>query len=84
MVAEAGVAKSTLYRDFLRLLAVFDALDTWFHRHDFEGCVFINSLLESHGQSSPVRSASIAGMTRVRAGLVLERAGIAASRDTRP
>ena len=29
-----------------RLLAIFDALDTWFHRHDFEGCLFINSLLE--------------------------------------
>ena len=56
------------------------AKDTWFHRHDFEGCLFINSLLETHAQSSPVRSATTAGMTRVR-GVVLELAHEAGADD---
>ena len=29
-----------------RLLAVFDVFGEWFHRRDFEGCFFINALLE--------------------------------------
>jgi AcrR family transcriptional regulator len=29
-----------------QLLAIFDAFDEWFHRDDFEGCSFINVLLE--------------------------------------
>ena len=30
-----------------RLLAIFDVFDGWFHGPDFEGCSFINVLLES-------------------------------------
>src|SRR4051794_31831389 len=30
-----------------RLLAIFDVFDTWFRRPDFEGCAFINVMLES-------------------------------------
>jgi AcrR family transcriptional regulator len=29
-----------------QLLAIFDVFDEWFHREDFEGCSFINVLLE--------------------------------------
>jgi AcrR family transcriptional regulator len=29
-----------------RLLAIFDVFDEWFHRRTFEGCFFINALLE--------------------------------------
>ena len=29
-----------------RLLAIFDVFDEWFHAADFEGCSFINILLE--------------------------------------
>jgi hypothetical protein len=29
-----------------RLLAIFDVFDEWFQRADFEGCSFINVLLE--------------------------------------
>src|SRR5216683_3287452 len=29
-----------------RLLAIFDVFDEWFHQTDFEGCAFINVLLE--------------------------------------
>src|SRR6185437_1217897 len=30
-----------------QLLAIFDLFDEWFHRTDFEGCSFINVLLET-------------------------------------
>ena len=30
-----------------RLLAVFDVFDEWFRRPDFEGCSFINVMLET-------------------------------------
>lgn len=39
-----------------RLLAVFDVFDEWFHREDFEGCSFINTLVETSGSpADPVR-----------------------------
>jgi AcrR family transcriptional regulator len=40
-----------------RLPALFDALDTWFHRPDYEGCSFINTLLET-GRSDPLHEAA--------------------------
>ena len=93
IVAEARVAKMTLYnhfpakadlalafldlredrwtRDWLegeierlaaspreRLLVPFDAFDEWFHRDDFEGCSFVNTLLETHG-SDPLHQAAV-------------------------
>jgi AcrR family transcriptional regulator len=101
IVAEAGVAKMTLYRHFHskdelvvaalelreqiwtqqwlrreielreatpdgRLLAIFDLFDEWFRREDFEGCFFINSLLESHDRTSRVARASIQKLENVR------------------
>jgi AcrR family transcriptional regulator len=29
-----------------RMLAIFDVFDEWFHRRSFEGCLFVNALLE--------------------------------------
>ena len=81
IIAESGVAKMTLYRNFAskdelilaflqrreerwtrgwlqseaeaaptrpreRLLAIFDVFGEWFAREDFEGCSFINVMLE--------------------------------------
>jgi AcrR family transcriptional regulator len=92
IVAEASVAKMTLYRHFAsktqlalaflelreqrwtrdwlqsevhrlastprdRILAVFDVLDGWFHRADYEGCSFINTLLEMP-ESDPLHRAA--------------------------
>jgi AcrR family transcriptional regulator len=100
IVAEAGVAKTTLYRHFRskeelavavllrheqlwtqgwlepeatrlarspggRVLAIFDALEEWFGQADYQGCLFINTLLETHDQSSPVRRAAIAAIEHV-------------------
>ena len=38
-----------------RLLAIFDVFGEWFARDDFEGCSFINVMLELDDPGSPVR-----------------------------
>ena len=113
VLAEAEVAKSTLYRHFAskddlvlaflqrreqrwtrdfveaearsrgstpreRLLAIFDVFDEWFHRDDFEGCSFINVLLETTGRDDPVRLASAAHLEYIRSVVrtLAEEAGI--------
>ena len=48
-----------------RLLAIFDALDEWFRREDFEACAFINSLLEM-GAAHPAGRASIRHLQNIR------------------
>jgi AcrR family transcriptional regulator len=50
-----------------RLLAVFDVFDAWFRREDFEGCSFINVLLETSDEDSPVRQASAEHLATIRA-----------------
>jgi AcrR family transcriptional regulator len=100
IVAEAGVAKMTLYRHFRskdelaiaalehrekvwtigwlfteterlggtpeeRLLAIFDALDEWVRRDDYEGCLFINTMLETRDPTSPVRARAALGVENV-------------------
>jgi AcrR family transcriptional regulator len=102
IVAEADVAKTTLYRHFPskedltvsvlqhheevwtrgwleqeigrrgttaggRLLGIFDAFDEWFHRDDYEGCLFARVLLETSDPESPVRAAATTGLENVRA-----------------
>ncbi len=50
-----------------RLLAVFDVFDKWFRRSDFEGCSFINVLLETDQRDHPVRLATVAHLAAIRA-----------------
>jgi AcrR family transcriptional regulator len=49
-----------------RLLAVFDVFDEWFQRDDFEGCSFINVLLEMFEPTSAVRAASAGYLANIR------------------
>jgi AcrR family transcriptional regulator len=48
-----------------RLLAIFDAFDEWFRREDYEGCLFVNTLLETHDHTSPVGARAALGMNGV-------------------
>jgi AcrR family transcriptional regulator len=113
IIAECGIAKMTLYRNFpskdalilaflerrdelwtrawlqaeamrrgatpaQRLLAIFDTFETWFARADFEGCSFINVMLEVAEVDNPVRVATVRHLESIRgfvSGLA-EEAGI--------
>lgn len=61
-----------------RLLAIFDVFDDWFHRDDFEGCSFINVLLEMADLESPLGKASAAHLEYIRSvvGMLAEEAGV--------
>jgi len=114
IIAECGVAKMTLYRNFAskdelilaflerrderwtrawlqgeaerraetpagRLLAIFDVFADWFATDDFEGCSFINVMLEVVDPEDPVRQATVRYLASIRAyvqGLAVE-AGVA-------
>jgi AcrR family transcriptional regulator len=102
IVAEAGVAKTTLYRHFRskddlvvavlerheelwtsgwleleverratspreRILVTFDVLEDWLRDESFEGCLFINSLLEIHKRSNSIRTEAVAAIENVHA-----------------
>ena len=41
-----------------RLLVIFDIFDEWFHTESFEGCTFVNMLLEVTDRESPIHQAS--------------------------
>ena len=64
-----------------QLLAIFDLFDEWFHREDFEGCAFINVMLEM-GPDHPVGSASVRHLETIRA-MVRRLADEAGLRDPR-
>jgi AcrR family transcriptional regulator len=113
IIAESGVAKMTLYRNFAskdelilaflerrqerwtrawlqatvqtpgrtpaqRLLAIFDVFGAWFLRDDFEGCSFINVMLEIEDRAHPVRRASVQQLSEIRTFVIglAEQAGI--------
>ncbi|HEX2105922.1 MAG TPA: TetR/AcrR family transcriptional regulator [Solirubrobacteraceae bacterium] len=114
IIAECGIAKMTLYRNFpskddlilafleerdarwtrawlqveaeahgetpgRQLLGIFDTFETWFARDDFEGCSFINVMLEVVEAEHPVRVATVGYLEAIRdfvRGLA-EEAGIA-------
>jgi AcrR family transcriptional regulator len=102
IVAESGVAKMSLYRNFPskdalilafldlrerrwtndwlraqvlaraatpggRLLAIFDVLGEWFAQDEFEGCSFINVMLELDDRRHAVRRESVARLAAIRA-----------------
>jgi AcrR family transcriptional regulator len=50
-----------------RLLAIFDVFDEWFQRPDFEGCSFINVLLEVSDPAHDLYRASADHLARIRA-----------------
>jgi AcrR family transcriptional regulator len=49
-----------------RLLAIFDVFDEWFRTEDFEGCSFINVMLETTDPGSSIRRASVVRLTAIR------------------
>lgn len=63
-----------------RLLAIFDLFGEWFERDDFEGCSFINILLETGDRGEPVGRASTEHLANIRA-IISSRAAEAGLRD---
>jgi AcrR family transcriptional regulator len=63
-----------------RLLAVFDVFDEWFHQPGFEGCSFINVLLEFDDRQHPARRASVDYLATIR-GILRDFAEQAGSED---
>ncbi len=61
-----------------RLLAIFEVFDKWFRKADFEGCTFINVLLENDRKDHPVRLATVAHLATIRVFLrgLAEAAGV--------
>lgn len=49
-----------------QLLAIFDVFDRWFRASDFEGCSFINVLLEHPNGEHPVHRAAAAYLAGIR------------------
>jgi AcrR family transcriptional regulator len=50
-----------------RLLAVFDSLDEWFRDRNFQGCLLVNSVLESRDPASASHQAAIRAIDDVYA-----------------
>jgi AcrR family transcriptional regulator len=49
-----------------QLLAIFDVFDEWFHKRSFEGCLFINVLLEIDDRRHPLHRASRQHLAHIR------------------
>ena len=49
-----------------RLLAIFDVFDGWFRRRSFEGCLFVNALLEIEDPKNPLHRACRAQRANIR------------------
>jgi AcrR family transcriptional regulator len=62
-----------------RLLAVFDVFDEWFRRDDFEGCAFINVMLETADAADATYRATVSYLAGIRHFLegLARQAGIA-------
>ncbi|HEY5319108.1 MAG TPA: helix-turn-helix domain-containing protein [Solirubrobacteraceae bacterium] len=62
-----------------RLLAIFDLFDGWFQRPDFEGCSFINVVLEHPDPADAVHRAGVSYLAGIRHFVedLARRAGIA-------
>jgi AcrR family transcriptional regulator len=61
-----------------QLLAIFDLFDGWFREDGFEGCSFINVLLEMNDLGHPLGKACVLHLENIRAivGGLAEEAGI--------
>ena len=55
-----------------RLLAIFEVFGEWFARDDFEGCSFINVLLELDDRTDPARIATVRHLSTIRDFLIEE------------
>jgi AcrR family transcriptional regulator len=77
LVAEASARGETGTE---RLLAIFDVFGEWFAREDFEGCAFVNVLLEFDDALHPVRVASAEHLENIRS-FVREFAEQAGAKD---
>ena len=64
-----------------RLLAIFDVFHDWFQTPEFEGCTFIQVLLEHTDVTNPVRVATVANLENIR-GFLRELADDAGIPDT--
>ena len=64
-----------------QLLVIFDLFGEWFATEDFEGCSFVNVLLETADRHNPVSQACTAAFERLRTVIasIAEQAGL---RDT--
>jgi AcrR family transcriptional regulator len=49
-----------------RLLAIFDVFHDWFQQADYEGCSFVNVLLETGDREHPVGNASAQHLANIR------------------
>jgi AcrR family transcriptional regulator len=58
-----------------RLLTIFEVFDEWFHRPGFEGCAFINVMLEHPDADDPVRQACVRYLAEIRELLASYAAG---------
>jgi AcrR family transcriptional regulator len=63
-----------------RLLAIFDVFGEWFRVEGFEGCAFINVMLETTNRDDKVRRASVDHLGKLRE-LLAQLAGEAGIRD---
>ena len=63
-----------------RLLAIFDVFAEWFRVEGFEGCTFINVMLETPDHEDKVRRASVDYLAKIRE-LLAQLAGEAGIRD---
>jgi AcrR family transcriptional regulator len=61
-----------------QLLAIFDLFHEWFQKTDFEGCSFINVLLEMNDRENPLGRASAVHLENIRSFLrtLAEEAGL--------
>jgi len=66
-----------------RLLAVFDVFDEWFRAPGFEGCSFINVMLEHPDADHPLHRAATEHLARIRE-LLIELAVAADIADPEP
>ena len=66
-----------------RLLAIFDVFDEWFRTPEFEGCSFINVLLEYPEQTDPIHRAGVTYLAGIRTMLedLVRQAGLLDSED---